>query len=571
MKSDYKTKAQLLQELEEMRQKVSEVDSCRIEYENVRNKYEKLLDSAPDALVFVGSDKKIVMTNAQFEKLFGYGHHEVLGKDLDILIPRRFRERHRHLVSGFFTNPIIRHMGSGIEIYGLKKDGEEFPADISLSLLNTDEGLLVSAAIRDITKRKEAEDQIEMNYIVQKVINSMLKVSLEPLTLEKQFDRILDLILSVPYLSLESKGAISLVESNPGVLVLKAQHGFSESDPVPCKSVPLGQCLCGKAASSADTIFADHENDRHEFHFDDSFPHGHYCVPIKRGGNGGKVIGLLNVYVKQGHKRNKREEEFLTSVANTLAGIIERDRAEKEKIHLQEQLAQAEKLTALGRFTANVAHEIRNPLTSVGGFARRLDKTIPEGTKEKEYATFIITEVKRLEGILKNVLSYSRESSPRLKEHNIHEIIDRVLMMNEEMLMEKSITVHKSYGDVTPIFIDADQVLEVLENLVLNAIDAMSEGGNLHISTAIRQKRGFPYLDVRIEDTGEGIPDEQLEIIFEPFYTTKVTEKGTGLGLSISKKIMEALGGVIYIESEVGKGSIVNLYFPYKTDPKTEE
>jgi PAS domain S-box-containing protein len=571
MKSDYKTKAQLLQELEEMRQKVSEVDSCRIEYENVRNKYEKLLDSAPDALVFVGSDKKIVMTNAQFEKLFGYGHHEVLGKDLDILIPRRFRERHRHLVSGFFTNPIIRHMGSGIEIYGLKKDGEEFPADISLSLLNTDEGLLVSAAIRDITKRKEAEDQIEMNYIVQKVINSMLRVSLEPLTLEKQFDRILDLILSVPYLSLESRGAISLVESNSNVLVLKAQHGFSDSDPVPCKSVPLGQCLCGKAASSADTIFTDHENDRHEFHFDNSFPHGHYCVPIKRGGNGGKVIGLLNVYVKQGHKRNKREEEFLTSVANTLAGIIERDRAEKEKIHLQEQLAQAEKLTALGRFTANVAHEIRNPLTSVGGFARRLNKTIPEGTKEKEYATFIITEVKRLEGILKNVLSYSRESSPRLEKHNIHEIIDRVLMMNEEMLMEKSIRVQKSYGDVTSIFIDADQVLEVLENLVLNAIDAISEGGNLNISTAIKQKRGFPYLNVRIEDTGEGIPDEQLEIIFEPFYTTKVTEKGTGLGLSISKKIMEALGGVIYIESEVGKGSIVNLYFPYKSDSQDRE
>ena len=571
MKSDYKTRAQLLQELEEMRQKVMEVDSCRIEYENVRKKYEKLLDSAPDALVFVGSDKKIIMTNAQFEKLFGYEHHEVLGKDLDILIPRRFRGKHNHLVSEFFTNPKIRSMGSGIEIYALKKDGEEFPADISLNLLSTDDGPLVSAAIRDITKRKEAEEQIELNYIVQKVINSMLRVSLEPLSLEKQFDRILDLILSVPYLSLESRGAISLVESNPNVLVLKAQHGFSESDPVPCKSVPLGHCLCGKAASSADTIFADHPDGRHEIHFDGTFPHGHYCVPIKRGGDGGKVIGLLNVYVKQGHKRNRREEEFLTSVANTLAGIIERDRAEKEKIHLQEQLVQAEKLAALGRFTANVAHEIRNPLTSVGGFARRLDKTVPGGTKEKEYTTFIITEVKRLEGILKNVLSYSRESSPRLEEHNIHEIIDRVLMMNEEMLMEKSITVQKSYGDVTPILIDGDQVIEVFENIILNAIDAMSEGGNLNISTTRKQKRGASFLNVSIEDTGEGIPDEQLEIIFEPFYTTKVTEKGTGLGLSISKKIMEALGGVIYIESEIGKGSVVNLYFPYKSGSKTKE
>ncbi len=559
MRNDYKTKDQLIEELEQMQRKVQEVEECKAEFQKAQEKYEKLLNSAPDAMIFVDSDSKIVMTNAQFEKMFGYDQGEIADKHLDVLIPERFRKRHHSFVSDFFKNPRVRPMGSGLEIYAKKKGGEEFPVDISLSLFQTDEELLVSAAIRDITTRKQSEEQIEMNFIIQRVLNSMLKISLEPLSLEMQFEKILELILTVPYLSLQSKGAIYVSEDNPDVLVMKAQRGFSDPDIAPCRTIPFGKCLCGQAASMSKLIYSNHVNNHHEIHYEGAFPHGHYCVPIL---SGAKVLGLINVYVREGHKRIGVEEAFLSSVASTLAGIIQHNRTEHEKEHLQAQLAQSEKLAALGRFTANVAHEIRNPLTAVGGFARRLDKTIPEGTKEKEYSNFIISEVTRLEGILKNVLTFSRDVAPQLEEYDIHKIIDRVIKMKEEICREKSISIRKSYRDVPSILIDDAQLHEAIENLVLNALDSMPGGGELTIETDKEVHEGIPYVYVKIHDSGAGIPQDKLNLIFEPFYTTKVSKKGTGLGLSITKKVVEDHGGFIRVESIEGKGSAFTLYFP---------
>ncbi len=562
MKDTYKTKEDLMIELEEAHQKVVEIEKCKSEFRKVQEKYEKLLNSAPDALVFVNNEGRIVMINARSEKMFGYGNEEVAGKGLEILIPERFRSKHHKHVADFFLHPRAHPMGSDFEIYALKKNGEEFPVDVNLSPLNTDEGLLITAAVRDITKRKQAEELVELNYHIQRVINAMLKISLEPLSLEEQFERILDLMISVPHLSLQSKVAIYLVEDDkPEVLVMKAHRGFSNEERIPCQRIPFGKCLCGIAASLSETVYSNHINKRHEIHNEKIFPHGHYCVPIVSGGH---TLGLLNVYIREGHKRSGGEEEFLTSVSSTLASIIKHDKTDQEKKHLQVQLVQSEKFAALGRFTANVAHEIRNPLTAIGGFARRLDKNIPAGTKEKEYADFIITEVTRLEGILKNVLAFSRDITPQLEKHNIHEIVDRVLKINREMCQEKSIAVHTSYNDMTPIFIDETHAHEAIENIVLNAIDSMPAGGSLNITTDKKIIEGIPFMYVKIQDTGLGIPQDKLDMIFEPFYTTKITQKGTGLGLSITKKFVEEHGGFIGVESVAGSGTTFTLYFPYR-------
>ena len=560
MKSIVKTKAELYRELEETRKRVQELDNCRAEFEKARERYEKVLDSSPDAMLFANTQGRIVLVNAQFEKIFGYNQSEIIGKSLEILVPDRYKKNHMKMVKGYFENPRVRPMGSHFEIYARKNNGEEFPADISLSPLQTDEEHLVAAAVRDISKRKESEEQIELNYYIQKVTNSMLKISLEPLSLEEQFDRILDLILNVPNLSLQSRGAIFLKDPDAQVLILKAQNGFSEEDPLPCIEIPLGHCLCGKAAAMSKLLYAEDMDGIHEIHDESMFPHGHYCAPIV---SGKKLYGLLNVYLKKGHKRSSREEDFLTSVTSTLATIIERDRTEQEKKDLQRQLAQAEKLAALGRFTANSADEIRNPLTSVGGFARRLDRTIPADSKEKEYTGIIIAETTRLEKILKNILTFSRETRPKFEKNDLSEVIERVLMMNEGLCRKRSIAIEKRIEDIPRFYFDKDLIIEALENIILNAVDSMPDGGALKIATEKEAGVANDLVHIKIQDTGVGISADRIEMIFEPFFTTKVTEQGTGLGLSITRKIMETLNGTVDFQSELGKGSIVTLTLPY--------
>ena len=559
MKKIDKTKAELFKELEDTKKKVEELNRCQAEFEKARVKYEKVLDSTPDSMIFVNTQTNIVLVNAQFEKVFGYTQNEVVGKKLDMLIPDRYIKSHSRQVKDYFDHPRVRTMGAYIEIYAKKKNGEEFPADISLSPLQTDEELLVAAAVRDITARKKAEEQVVLNYYIQKVTNSILKISLEPSSLEEQFDRILELILNVPNLSLQSRGAIFLKNPEAEILNIKAQHGFTETQPLPCTEIPIGHCLCGKAAKLGKFMYAEDIESTHEIHDENMFPHGHYCVPIVSGKN---LYGLLNVYLKKGHKRSDREETFLISVASTLATIIERGRVEQEKKDLQQQLVQAEKLAALGRFTANIAHEIRNPLTSVGGFARRLDKAVAANSKEKDYTTIIIAEVNRLEKILKNILSFSRETPLNIKRNHLADVIERVLLMHEDLFKEKLIVVQKELAEIPKFSFDMDMIIEVLENILLNAVDSMEEGGSLAIFTEKRDGREKSEILIKVKDTGAGISEDQLEMIFEPFYTTKVSE-GTGLGLSITKKIMESMGGTVEIESELGKGSIIILSLPF--------
>ena len=552
------SKGQLLQDLATMRQRLEDIELCRRDYLDARNRYEKLLESAPDALVYVGEDGRIVLYNAQLEKLFGHGSEDLIGKQLETLIPERLRAGHRAHLTGYFHNPRVRLMGTGLKIYGLRRDGSEFPADISLSPLESEGRLLAVAAVRDITERIKTEEQLERNYLLQRVISSVLKISLEPVAIEQQMDRVLDLILTIPDLALESKGFIYLAEDEPGVLVLKAPSRL-EMQPPPCRKIFFGKCLCGVAASTCTPVFADCVDERHEILYKDDPAHGHYCIPIV---SGERTLGMINLFLKEGHRRRQEDEVFLAAVADTLAGVIELYRSNQERQRLREQLTDAEKFSALGRITANIADEMRNPLTSVGGFARRLYRKLPEGAPEKEYAEFIISEVNRLEGILKNVVTLSRGERPHMETWEMNTIVEAALQGYEERCRKQSIKVERSYGDIPPIDVDRAQVEEAIGHVLVNAIEAMPQGGTLSILSGKEAVRGNMCAVVKISDSGEGIPEEKQGMVFEPFFTTKLAPKGTGLGLSIAKKIMDDHQGFVRIESERGKGSTVGLYFP---------
>jgi len=158
------------------------------------------------------------------------------------------------------------------------------------------------------------------------VLHRLLTLALEDLPLETMLERFIEAITSLSWLALDHKGAIFLVKENGGILTLQAHRGLSSAMVARCAQVPYGRCLCGRAAASGKILFTDHVDDRHDWDYEDMAPHGHYCVPILAAP--GRVLGLITLYLKEGHPFNADEEVFLTAVANTLAGIIERKQAQ---------------------------------------------------------------------------------------------------------------------------------------------------------------------------------------------------------------------------------------------------
>ncbi len=237
----------------------------------------------------------------------------------------------------------------------------------------------------------------------------------------------------------------------------------------------------------------------------------------------------------------------------------------KSEEQIQENIIEYEKLSALGRLTANVAHEIRNPITVIGGLTERLKKGIVHEPKQKEYLDLISLEVKRLEEILKDVLIFSNKAFFQRGLKDINVIIDEALNDYEPVCKNVSIIVNKFPGHIPQIYIDERQVRAAISNLMSNAIDAMPEGGTLTVTTNIESLRGKNYVAVAVVDTGTGISEENLKMLYEPFFTTKIEKQETGLGLAITRKIIEGHGGLIKVDSVVGKGSVFTLYFPYRT------
>ncbi|MCF6281659.1 MAG: PAS domain S-box protein [Candidatus Polarisedimenticolaceae bacterium] len=180
-------------------------------------------------------------------------------------------------------------------------------------------------------KEAQAQAQTEQAFHAQKAISEILHISLEPITLEEQLHKVIKLLIAIPWLSVQGKGAIFLYNEQEQQLEMKAQHGLAEILLTKCARFPIGHCLCGTAAKTRATVFKGHLDNEHTVHFEGMPDHGHYCLPII---SREKMLGVLNVYVDAGHERGKNEEGFLSTVADTLGGIIERATAERE-LHYQ--------------------------------------------------------------------------------------------------------------------------------------------------------------------------------------------------------------------------------------------
>lgn len=228
----------------------------------------------------------------------------------------------------------------------------------------------------------------------------------------------------------------------------------------------------------------------------------------------------------------------------------------------QERLIQSERLSTIGEMAAGIAHELKNPLVSIGGFARRLYNKLPQGAAEREYADTIVQEVRRLEKMLTEILAFSKKSTLCYTVCNINEIVEDSLAIVAPTLEESRISVNRNFVEGDYSFLgDCQQLKQVFLNLFWNAQEAMKNGGQIKITISPARLNNRKAVSVKVADSGGGIQSEVLHNIFNPFYTTK--ESGTGLGLPISNRIVTNHGGKIRVNNHPGEGVEFNVIIPF--------
>ena len=257
---------------------------------------------------------------------------------------------------------------------------------------------------------------------------------------------------------------------------------------------------------------------------------------------------------------NKMTRALKSSNEEILKRSSDLEKANKELKETQVQLIQTEKLSSLGRLAAGVAHELNNPLTGVMTFSHLLLKDAKDEASKKDLE-IIVRETTRCKEIIKGVLDFARETPPKRKLCQINDVIERTLSILDPQSLFHNIRIERDLDEKLPqIWIDENQIEQVLMNIALNAAEAMKGEGSLSISSSLNQRGDF--VEVRMIDAGTGISKENLNKIFDPFFTTKDPQKGTGLGLSVSYGIIQKHQGDIVVESEIGKGTTFTIKLP---------
>lgn len=477
----------------------------------IEARYRDLLESTPDAIVIVNNTGHIVLVNGQAEAVFGYSRSDLLGKSIEVLLPARYRGGHIGTQSNFFTQPKIRAMSAEFELHCLRKSGAEFPAEISLSPLETEEGMLAMSAIRDITNRK---------------------------TVEQKFK---DLLESAPdaIVIVNTAGKIVLVNSQTEKL-----FGYPRSDLLEQQIEIL----------IPERLRAHHLGHRGGFFADSK---------VREMGSSQDLLG-----------RREDGTEFPVEVRlsplMTEEGALEmsaiRDITDRKRI--EESLRKANQMKS--EFLANMSHELRTPLNGIIGFTEFLfdEKPGPLNPKQKEYLTDVHQSAQHLLQLINDVLDLAKVEAGKIELNPevfspakaIAEICAVVKGIAQKKSVNISCSVAPELGGVT---LDQQKFKQICYNLLANAVKFTGPGGSVEIKASVREGDRF---ELRVKDTGIGIRKENIERLFREFEqletgTTRRFE-GTGLGLALTKKLVQFQGGSIAVESEYGKGTTFSVVMP---------
>jgi PAS domain S-box-containing protein len=495
-----------------------------------------LLEALPDAVIAVDREGTIVQVNSQTQALFGYNRDELIGQKVEMLVPESFRQQHHHHRDNFTRAPKTRRMGADLDLYGRRRNGSEFPVEISLSPIVTDRGSFVLSAIRDISDRKRiAEELRRANEELHSRTTEQLGEyrSRLALIIDSSEDAILSKDLNGTITSW-NKGAERIYGYTPGEVVGKHISLLIPAD----RPDEIPQILRKIARGER----VDH----------------HESVRVTKDGR------RLDVFVSVSPLRNAAGDVVGASV-------IARDVTAQKRA--EGQLRQSQKMEAIGRLAGGVAHDFNNVLGIINACAEFLRDRIDPAAEPSLYVENIRKAIERGTSLTKQLLAFSRTSA----------VQPRVLDLNER-LRDISKLLRPLLGDdieilivprTTSAVIEADpgQLDQIVVNLAVNARDAMPRGGKFILETgAMTLDAGFAekdhamvpgkYVMLAVSDTGTGMNEGTVSRIFEPFFTTKEAGKGTGLGLATVYGIVKQSAGHIMVYSEPGQGTTFKIYLP---------
>jgi signal transduction histidine kinase len=284
-----------------------------------------------------------------------------------------------------------------------------------------------------------------------------------------------------------------------------------------------------------------------------------------------RLIAILNLALREGRDMYSPEDiEVLSTLANQAAIAIENARLYENLKLSQSIIRRADRLSSLGMLTAGLAHEIRNPLVAIRTFTQLLPERYQDQEFRDVFQSLALKEVDRICGLVNDLLNFARPSTPNVSAQDVNEIVDAIARILETEAKDKDVKIEIHLGTALPkIFIDKEQIKQVCMNLILNAIQSIEGPGTVEISTRLFGENGSKrFAQIEVRDTGVGIPEKDIENIFNPFFTTK--KDGSGLGLSISHQIVKEHGGYIVVESQVGRGTSFFVRLPVGYFPRQE-